>query len=806
MTNAEIKGTLLKPRWSKVFSDLWDNKLRTVLVVASIAIGVFSIGMIVSGYAILAEDINISYALVKPVNIEVWTGPFYEDMTRIIERVPGVAAVEGRRIIGVRGSRDGVAWQNLSLIVVPDFENMQINQLHTIEGTRFPDRREMLISLEFMNDSGFQVGEDIQIEVSDGAIFTLPVVGLVGDQVTNAGDFTAPPKAYITVETLDSLGLRKYFNRLYVTVDGDGADEDEIAEVAALVEDKLEKHQHTVYRSAVKVSDQHPMESMVLAVLGVLGALGGLITFLSASLIINTLNALLTQHLRQIGVMKLIGGRTHQILGMYLVMIFIYGLIALVLAVPLGTVSGYALADYMASRLNANLQGFRIIPLAIIFQVLIATLIPLGAGFFPVYNGAKTNVRRAITNEQRGNHSSRRGSFDHLTLWLRWISRPILLSLRNTFRQKGRLLLTIFTLTVAGAIFIAVFNVRTSMTQFMDDLTRHFMGDVTIRLDYPYSITRIKQVILPIPGVVSIEGWSGAVGEIWDDNDEILDIIQIIAPPSDTSLLDPDIVDGRWIEPGEEKALVVADSIYDLYPDLQPGDTIIVKIPGHREDHWNVVGVFRFIDMFGDIMAYADFDFIGDVTDLPNQSLSYKVTTSHHSLAYQQAMAQFIDQHLQDRGFMITSIDAGLIMQEDSSKGIDILVVFLFIMASLTAFVGSIGLTGTMGMNVLERTREIGVMRAIGAVDLEVMKSVVIEGVFIGLITWLLAIGVSFPISAVLLNIISESMMGTTMDLTFTFQGVFIWLGVVVIISFLASILPARNAARLTIREVLAYE
>jgi putative ABC transport system permease protein len=111
-----------------------------------------------------------------------------------------------------------------------------------------------------------------------------------------------------------------------------------------------------------------------------------------------------------------------------------------------------------------------------------------------------------------------------------------------------------------------------------------------------------------------------------------------------------------------------------------------------------------------------------------------------------------------------------------------------------------------MGMNVLERTREIGVMRAIGAVDLEIMKSVVIEGLIIGLITWILAIGLSFPISALLLRIISEAMMGSSMDLTFTSQGVFIWLAVVIVLSFTASILPARNAARLTIQEVLAYE
>ena len=119
---------------------------------------------------------------------------------------------------------------------------------------------------------------------------------------------------------------------------------------------------------------------------------------------------------------------------------------------------------------------------------------------------------------------------------------------------------------------------------------------------------------------------------------------------------------------------------------------------------------------------------------------------------------------------------------------------------------GSIGLTGTMSMNVLERTREIGVMRAIGAVDGEIIKSVVVEGLMIGLISWMVAVLLSFPISFVLLRIISQAMIDTIMPLQITWQGFAIWLAVVVGLSVLASMLPARNAARLTIREVLAYE
>jgi len=127
-------------------------------------------------------------------------------------------------------------------------------------------------------------------------------------------------------------------------------------------------------------------------------------------------------------------------------------------------------------------------------------------------------------------------------------------------------------------------------------------------------------------------------------------------------------------------------------------------------------------------------------------------------------------------------------------------------MALLTAVVGSVGLAGTMSINVLERTREIGVMRTIGAVDAAIMQAVIIEGLVIGLVTWVLAIGLSFPISLVLVNIVGQAIMGSAMPLTLTPLGALVWLAVVSGLSVVASLWPARNAARLTINEVLAYE
>jgi len=803
--SGDIKPNALKPRWSKVFSDLWDDKTRTALVVASIAVGVFAVGMIITAFFVMSEDINTSYAAANPVNIEINTGPFYEDLVRVIEKVPGVDDVEGRQMLPIRARKGTEIWQGLTLVGIKDFESLVINQLGVIDGTKYPGRDEIIVSQDIMNDTGFQVGDEIEVELRDGSTHYLTVAGLVSDETTARYDADISINVFATQDTLRSLGLGNYFNRLFITVDGDGSSEEFIAAVAADVENKMESHQSMIYAKGENLSNQHPMTDILLAMMGILGALGILITVLSASLIINTLNALLTQQLRQIGVMKLVGARSSQILGMYLSLIVVYGVIALVIAVPLGTIAGNTLARYITDMMGAGLQGFRIVPIAIIVQVVIAFLIPLGAGYFPVNRGAKTSVRRAISNYRPGFQSVSRSLLSS-GRWVAWISRPILLSFRNTFRKKGRLVLTIFTLTIGGAVFIAVFNVSTSMDNVMDQLMQHFLGDVTVIFSQPSSISKVERDLLVVPGVAGVEGWGGASGEIQDEKGDRVSGLRIIAPPEDTQLFDPDIVAGRWLLPGEKKAMVVSDGIYANYPDLQPGDKLIVQISGNQDEEWEVVGIYRFINMLGDPMAYADYDYVASKVNLSNQANSFRVIIDPAEGDSMQTIIQRIDHHLENRGYTVATILDGGTMRENAGTGVNILVIFLLIMALLTAFVGSIGLMGTMSINVLERTREIGVMRTIGAVDLVIMQSVIIEGLVIGLITWFLAIFLSYPISKALLDIIGQAMAGSTFALIVTPFGVVLWLAAVIVLSIIASVMPARNAARLTINEVLAYE
>jgi putative ABC transport system permease protein len=384
------------------------------------------------------------------------------------------------------------------------------------------------------------------------------------------------------------------------------------------------------------------------------------------------------------------------------------------------------------------------------------------------------------------------------------IPRPFVISLRNTFRRKSRLALTLFTLTMGGAIFISVFNVRVTLHDYIGQIGKYFRADVTLDFDKAYRLQEVEQAVKNVDGVIMVEGWQFASGELLDDNGTIVENLTLLAPPAESELVKPITVAGRWMRPDDVRKMAVSEGLLKTYPDLKPGDSITMRING-RDEKWEVVGLFKFVDQEG-LLGYAPFEYVSDMNNLANRSFSFRVVTAQHDRAYQDAKAEELDKYLRDRGYKVRVAQAGSASLDTAVESLDTLVVFLLIMAVLTAIVGSMGLTGTMGMNVLERTREIGIMRAIGADDRAVMRTVIAEGIVIGSISFVLAIVLSFPFTYGLSTIVSLAVFQTPIDVVFTYLGYAIWLGLVLVLSTVASILPARNAARLTIREVLAYE
>ncbi|MFN2138113.1 MAG: FtsX-like permease family protein [Candidatus Promineifilaceae bacterium] len=796
---------LLRPRWRKVLADLWDSKLRTFLVVASIAVGVFAVGTIANSYIVFSEDINISYSSINPANIDIVTDPFDQGLVDTIKEVPDVKDALGQHFVAVRLSKNGEEWLSHNAVAQEDPALAAISQRLPYEGEPYPGRRTFVIEHNNAYVNDFAIGDMILVELPDGTVREMELIGSVRDQAGVGRDFAALPKIYVSMEDLSWLGEPYNFNRLLVTVDGDNDDEAHIEAVAAAVTDKLERGGRTAYQTVTGKTNEHPFASISSALLAVMGALGVLVMILSGSLIANTLNALLSQHLRQIGVMKLVGARSVQIQTMYLVLILSFGLLALLISLPLAVAASYGLVNLLADQLNIILQPYRFSPWVILIMALGALSIPLISGFFPVRQGSQTTVRRAISDDSMGEVGEEPGLVARLTERLRFISRPVMISIRNTFRRKGRLALTLFTLIMAGAVFIAVFNVRASMFGYLNQLAEHFAADITLSLERPYRIQRVQQVLYQIDGVLEVEGWGGGSAEILDAGDNVVADLILVGPPGDSQQIDPEMAAGRWLEPGDDHVVVVSDSIYKSYPNIQPGDTLRLSINDGRAEDWTVGGIFRFTDQIEGVFGYATFETLSRIANTPDQAASYRIMTADETRQGEEATMRAIDEQLRQHGFLVSQVLSGRATLDQASIGINVLIIFLLLMALLTALVGSIGLMGTMGMNVLERTREIGVMRAIGAVDMAIMASVIMEGATIGFISWVLGSLLAFPFSIVLLELIGVAF-SAPVDPVFSVQGYVIWLVVVLILSVIASVLPARNAARLTIREVLAYE
>nr|HMN63222.1 ABC transporter permease [Anaerolinea sp.] len=262
----------------------------------------------------------------------------------------------------------------------------------------------------------------------------------------------------------------------------------------------------------------------------VLYLLSFLVLFLSAFLIINTLSALLTHQIEQIGVMKTIGATRWSLIWVYLALVFLYSLMGLVLAIPLANVTAFAELLSVAPTLNFVSRGFRIVPQAILTQAIIALIVPQVASLIPVLRGTQLPIQQALSGI--GSGDVRRT--DRLTLWLsriRGISRPMAISLRNTFRQRLRLILTITTLALGGAIFIGTFNMRASLESFIARLGRYIIADVNVTFDEPYRISTVEADIRRLSDVAQVEGWAAGAGQIVMPDGSPGETVVIQGPP-----------------------------------------------------------------------------------------------------------------------------------------------------------------------------------------------------------------------------------------------------------------------------------
>ena len=794
-------------RWKKVWADFWGNKSRTILTMITIAVGTFAVGFTVNMNSYMSESMDGDYLSANPSEATVYAYPLDDDMVNIARTIPGVDAVEGRSTLSARLIKsDKEEPIRILFTALKDPDKLTLNLLKPVPGeTSIPayDDREMLIDYAAAS-LGYKPGDKIVIELRDGKRREMVLAGYVHDVTGIPYNLANMVNAYVTPKTLEWLGgSSDYYDTLAISVSEKQTDADHVTEIAQAVSDRMEQGGTTDNFVEVFRPGHHFAWEISQGIFFVLGVFGYLTVLLSGFLIVNTVTALMAQQTRQIGIMKAVGGGRGQIFSLYVVLILAFGLGALALAVPLANKAAQVIGNGMASYLNFIPLGIKFYPQAILQQFIVALVVPLLAAAWPIYNSVRITVREALSDYGIGGNA--KPKYKSVSKSALLIPRPMRLSLRNAVRRKARLALTLFTLVLAGAIFIAVYNLWASFDKAIEEIQGYILADVNISFNRYYRFDEVSALAQAVPGVSSVEGWTEYGGTLIMDEKEAGTQIIFVAPPSTSTLIDPVITSGRWLTTGDENALVIGNHLLKIFPDLKVGDWLTIKIDD-KETKWHIIGVYTIVGNVSPPLLYANYEYLSRVIGKPGQVYSVRVLTEQHDMASQKRISDQIKALYERSGIQIGSTQLGADFVESNQAQTDVFVYFVLIMASLIAIVGGLGLMGTMSINVLERTREIGVMRAIGASNADIQGIVIVEGMIVGLISWAISIVLSIPITAVLTYGVGMAILTAPLPPAYDISGTVAWLFFTLILATVASALPARSASRLTVRDTLAYE
>jgi putative ABC transport system permease protein len=660
-----------------------------------------------------------------------------------------------------------------------------------------------------------RIGETVLVEIAGGEQRYIPIAGTTHDLSTVPAAIAGKAFGYINLDTLEWLGgtgdYDQIYNQMMIVVAEHPLDEHHIWHVADQVAEKIERSGRTIDVTEVPTPQQHPAELVLPTILLILSGLGALALLLAMFLIINTIEAIMTQQVRQIGILKAVGTRNRIIMELYFGMVLIFGLLALVIAVPLGTLGALGFTRFVAGQMNVDIAHFSLPPYVLAFKVGAALLLPLGAAFPAIRTTVRITVREALSAEGHGGGSgSKRGDrAGKMSLLLSSLfavfGRPLLLALRNTFRRKWRLVRTLVVLTMGGAIFISVLTVRASLLHTLDQTMATKQYAVEVRLARPYRRAYITQQALQVPGIVEAEGWYGARAYPVRPDGSEGDSLNLYGLPATTDMLNLKIVAGRWLRPEDRQAIVLSSNFFGQEP-RQVGDELVLKIEG-EEYSWRIVGISQeFTAPVNPATGYVTDTGYAHIIGSVGHVNELRVATASHDPAALTQISRDLEAYTDAKNIQVRLIRSTFADATMLHERFNILTSILSIMAALIGLVGGLGLMGTMSINVLERTKEIGIMRAIGASDGAVQQIVIVEGVLIGLISWLLGTLVSLGMSRLMSIQIGLQLLDQPLSYSYACYAVFLWLGIVTIVATLASYVPARNASRLTIREVLAYE
>ncbi len=739
--------------WHKVWFDLWHNKLRTLLVILSIAVGVFALGTTFGMAEQMLPAMDSAHQSSLPSHATLYlTQPVARDTLLSLRKIPGVDNVEALNLVQIRWKKHPEdEWRVGALLQRDDYAAQTYDVVQLKAG---PWPLEQSLSIERMHSPfyGLDIGDQVIIEVGDQER-TFSITGKIRHP------FVPPPSMYDqawffgSAQLIELFGIPDgKFTQIKIRAVPYSADNAKL--VASAVKERLAKQGIGVGATMYQDPDKHWGRMFVDGMTLVIEVLAVISMLLSIVLVLNTLTAVITQQTNQIGILKAIGGSSFTITKVYLAGVLVYGVLSLLIAFPLGAIASFRVSQWFLGLYNIDYDNYSLSNRTLLVEAFAALAVPLIGALIPVLSAAAITVRQAISSYGLGG--------DFRTTWIdklvERIGRRFLVSynamaLSNTFRRKGRLLLTQLVLVMAGVMFLMVMTLSSSITATNDAEFGRHTYDAIFNLEYMQRLDRMQQLVQSVSGVEKADMWLAIPASILAQGQKKLDAglgAQLQGIPLDDPMYRPLLAEGRWFEPGDDRVVVMNKQTADD-AHIRLGDTISLDLGLYGQDEWKVIGLYRVFLMFGGGFStdaiYAPRQAVFEVSKKTGKCNTLLVRMTDHSATGVTGIKSLVEDQLKADNIVIAQSETMPSLRKTSDTSFSFVIIMLLVLAVIVALVGGIGLMGSLWISVIERTKEIGIMRAIGATSSRILGMFILEGVIQGLMSWVFAVPVALLVT-----------------------------------------------------------
>jgi len=783
----------------KAIRDLSSNPRRTLLVVFAMVLGIWGVGTVEVSYVIMMNDLNANFQRTYPQQLVMTSANFEKlDLAQFVAG-PEIEAAEFRDFSLHRIEISPDVWIPLWLYGVENFDDFKLARVFREEGNKVPLKGTMLIERDGKKVSAIRLGYNPGVRIG-GRNLRIPVSGICFDPGQAPATQDAFIYAYTDKETYRQVTGLPSNQRLIIRLKNVHSAMD-----VARVSDRLvmELKGKGIQISSVDIPkfNEHPHQWQLNTLLFLIGSIGFLAFIMGAVMVSQLVRSIMANQVRQIGILKSIGASRFQLFRIYVLMLLLVGAISGVIAIPLAVKSGSAFAYFVADKLNFDILT-KTVPLQVYILLMLASLLlPVLLSVSILLKGTRISVKAALSDYGISQKAVAR---EYPFLKKLRLPDPMILAIRNSQRNIPRLMVAIFAMAFGVAIFSTGFNVRQSLWNLLSGYKNEMRYDVQVVLNNPVSREEALLPFKSLGNVKSVETWLGGRGEIQSKVISTDKGAGIVALPRNTKFQKLKIRDGRWLRASKEIEIVLNQQALALYKNPAIGSTINFTVR-NKQINGRVVGVTQQFERPKIYIDIQQFDFLLNPDHHVNTISFVAANSGYKEVA---ALKKSIEKVISPSGLEVAYVMSQAERVKVIYDHLDIILSTIILLSFLVLVVSAVGMASATGINIWERTREIGVMRAIGATPKKIYVLFLNEGMITCVISILIGLMISYPLSRLAAVFFGRLMLGNDAKLEYAFSpsGFFITLAVTLLFGWMASRIPAKSAIKISTHSALSYE